>query len=119
VIALILRETLETPGKTCALITPDRRLARRVSLSLRRWGIDVDDSGGQPLTELPVGTWLMLTAEMAEEELAPVTLLSFLKHPFLAAGMPPEELRDKVYALDGLALRGPAPPKAFRGCATR
>src|SRR5690606_4142313 len=47
VIALILREALETEGKTAALITPDRRLARRVSLSMRRWGIEVDDSGGQ------------------------------------------------------------------------
>ncbi|MFH1157991.1 MAG: double-strand break repair protein AddB [Pseudomonadota bacterium] len=110
VIALSMRETLETPGKTCALITPDRRLARRVSLSLRRWGIAVDDSGGQPLTELPVGAWLMLTAEMAEEDLAPVTLLSFLKHPFLA-----EDLRCGVSALDELALRGPRPSGGFQG----
>ena len=115
VIAISMRETLETPEKTCALITPDRRLARRVSLSLRRWGINVDDSGGQPLTELPVGTWLMLTAEMAEEALAPVTLLSFLKHPFLAAGMPPKELCDMVYSLDRLALRGPRPSRGFQG----
>ncbi len=115
VIAFAMRETLETPGKTCALITPDRRLARRVSLSLRRWGIAIDDSGGQPLTELAVGTWLMLTAEMAEEALAPVTLLSFLKHPFLAAGMPPQELRGMVYALDQLALRGPRPSRGFQG----
>jgi len=115
VIALAMREALETPQKTCALITPDRRLARRVSLSLRRWGISVDDSGGQPLTELPIGAWLMLTAEMAEEALAPVTLLSFLKHPILAAGMPPQELRDMVYLLDELALRGPRPAKGFYG----
>jgi ATP-dependent helicase/nuclease subunit B len=40
VIALILRETLENPTKTAALVTPDRRLARRVSLSLRRWHRD-------------------------------------------------------------------------------
>ena len=31
-IALIMRETLEQPGKTIALITPDRRLARLVEL---------------------------------------------------------------------------------------
>ena len=30
-IALVLRETIETPGKTAALITPDRTLARRVA----------------------------------------------------------------------------------------
>lgn len=115
VIAFAMRETLETPGKTCALITPDRRLARRVSLSLKRWGIHIDDSGGQPLTELPVGTWLMLTAEMAEEALSPVTLLSFLKHPIMAARMPPAELRNIVYLLDQLVLRGPRPSSGFQG----
>jgi ATP-dependent helicase/nuclease subunit B len=115
VIALIMRETLEEPGKTAALITPDRRLARRVSLSLRRWGIDIDDSGGQPLTELPIGTWFMLTAEMAEEELAPVTLLSFLKHPVMAANMESKKLDDMVQLLDRLVLRGPRPSTGFAG----
>ena len=115
VIALILRETLETPGKTAALITPDRRLARRVTMSLRRWGIDIDDSGGQPLTELPVGAWLTLTAEMAEENLAPVSLLAVLKHPMMAAAMPADELRNRVYALDQLALRGPRHAGGFTG----
>ncbi len=115
VISFTMREALETPAKTCALITPDRRLARRVSLSLKRWGINVDDSGGQPLTELSVGTWLMLTAEMAEEALAPVTLLSFLKHPYMAAGLPPQEMREMVQALDQWALRGPRPSKGFQG----
>ncbi len=115
VITLMMREALETPGKTCALITPDRRLARRVSLSLRRWGINLDDSGGQPLTELSIGTWLMLTAEMAEEALAPVTLLSFLKHPYMSASLPLPELQEMVYALDQYVLRGPRPTKGLHG----
>lgn len=115
VIALLMREALETPEKTCALITPDRQLGRRVSLSLSRWGIKVDDSGGQPLTEMPVGTWILLTAEMAAEQLAPVTLLAFLKHPYLAAEMAPEVLRDRVYLLDKIALRGPRPATGFQG----
>lgn len=115
VIALILREALETPTKTAALITPDRRLARRVSLSLRRWGIEIDDSGGQPLTELPVGTWMMLTAEMAEQELAPVELLSFLKHPIMADALPSDELRGMVGMLDEKILRGPRPTAGFPG----
>lgn len=115
VVALIMRHALETPGKTAALITPDRRLARRVSLSLRRWGIMIDDSGGQPLTELPIGTWLMLAAEMAEEQLAPVTLLSFLKHPIMALNLPAADLREMVQQLDELVLRGPRPTAGFSG----
>ncbi len=117
-IALLMRETLETPGKTAALITPDRRLARRVALSLRRWGILIDDSGGQPLTELMIGTWLMLTAEAAAESFAPVTLLSFLKHPLMAAAMPPEELRGMTWLLDQVVLRGPRPAPGFAGLYT-
>ena len=45
-IAVLMREVLETPGKTAALVTPDRQLARHVRASLGRWGIDIDDSGG-------------------------------------------------------------------------
>ncbi|MBW7910651.1 MAG: double-strand break repair protein AddB [Alphaproteobacteria bacterium] len=115
VIALILREALQTPGKTAALITPDRRLARRVTLSMRRWGIDIDDSGGQPLTELPVGAWLMLCAEMAEQSLAPIALLSLLKHPVMAAGIPADDMRRMTYTLDQMALRGPRPSAGFAG----
>lgn len=115
VIALLMRGALETPGRTAALITPDRRLARRVALSLRRWGIRIDDSGGQPLTDLPAGAFLMLTAEAAEEKLSPVTLLALLKHHVLAAAMPAEELRNMVYLLDQAALRGPRPAPGLAG----
>ncbi|HUH83698.1 MAG TPA: double-strand break repair protein AddB, partial [Stellaceae bacterium] len=51
VIALLLRQALETPGKTAALVTPDRGLARRVAAELRRWSIDIDDSAGLPLDQ--------------------------------------------------------------------
>src|SRR5215471_14765713 len=43
-IAIGLREALETPHKTAALITPDRALARRVLAALERWTVAVDDS---------------------------------------------------------------------------
>ena len=35
VVSLVLREALETPGRTAALVTPDRNLARRVAA--RKW----------------------------------------------------------------------------------
>ena len=52
-IAAIMREVLETPEKTAALITPDRNLARRVAAELERWNIKVDDSAGRPLARQP------------------------------------------------------------------
>jgi ATP-dependent helicase/nuclease subunit B len=52
-VAAILRGTAERPGDMAALVTPDRGLARRVAVELKRWGILVDDSGGRPLTRTP------------------------------------------------------------------
>ena len=85
-IALMMREALETTGKTAALITPDRQLARRVKSELARWDIEIDDSAGTPLAITPPATFLRLLAQAIAAELAPVPLLALLKHPLMAAG---------------------------------
>jgi ATP-dependent helicase/nuclease subunit B len=41
-IAAAMREALEEPKKTIALVTPDRALARRVKAALARWDVAVD-----------------------------------------------------------------------------
>jgi len=86
VIALMLRQTLETPEATAALVTPDRDLARRVAAELRRWGIEIDDSAGLPLNRTPPGIFLRLALDAVAQELAPVPLLALLKHPLAACG---------------------------------
>ena len=68
-IAIALREALEEPGRTAALVTPDRALARRVSAHLKRWDIEADDSAGRPLSETPPGTLLLALAAAAAEQL--------------------------------------------------
>ncbi len=117
-IALALREVLETPGRTAALITPDRDLGRRVAAELRRWGLEIDDSGGVPLAHTPPGTFLTLTAAMAAEDLAPVALLAALKHPLAAGGMAPIRFRARVRELEWRVLRGPRPAPGFAGLRT-
>jgi ATP-dependent helicase/nuclease subunit B len=114
-VALALREALETPGRTAALVTPDRMLATRVSALLGRWGIEADDSAGRPLSQLPAGTLLLSIAGAAAENLAPVPLLGLLKHP-LVGGEEQERLAwlDDVRALD-LGLRGPRPAAGIAG----
>ena len=114
-IALAIREALETPERTAALVTSDRTLARRVSSLLARWGIAADDSAGKPLTEAPSGTLLLGIASAIAEELAPVPLLALLKHP-LVGGEGAERVRwlDDVRLLD-LALRGPRPAARLGG----
>jgi len=115
VIALEFRETLETPGRRAALVTADRGLARRVAIQLERYGVEVDDSAGQPLMLTPPGAFLRLTASLAIEEVAPVPLLSLLKHPLSAGGLAPERFRRLARALEQGCLRGPRPAEGFPG----
>ena len=114
-IALALREALEIPGKTAALVTPDRQLAGRVSALLSRWGIEADDSAGKPLATTASGTLLLCIASAAAEELAPVPVLALLKHP-LVGGEGDERLEwlEIIRKLD-LGLRGPRPPAGIPG----
>jgi len=113
-IALALREALETPGRTAALVTPDRALARRVSAHLRRWGVEADDSAGRPLAQTPPGTLLLAAAAAAAERFAPVPLLALLKHPLVMAGPGRLDWLDGVRRLD-LVLRGPRPAAGLVG----
>lgn len=114
-IALIMRQTLETPGKTAALVTADRRLARHVTAQMKRWDITLDDSAGQPLAKQPTGSFMRLVAHMLAEKAAPIPLLSVLKHSHCAAQMEPAALRRTVAALERSALRGARPAPGFDG----
>jgi ATP-dependent helicase/nuclease subunit B len=107
--ALLLRETLETPGKTAALITPDDALARRVSARLTRWAISADSSAGQPLAAAPTAVLAGLLARAAAEPLDPVLLLAILKHPFTRLGRDPSVLAPARTAFERYGLRGPRP----------
>jgi ATP-dependent helicase/nuclease subunit B len=106
VIALLLREAAETPGKTASLVTPDRNLARRVSALMLKWGVAIDDSGGAPLPRTRQGAFLDLIAEVAQTG-APTALLSLIKHPLAGLGLPRPELRRRSRVLELLAVRQP------------
>ncbi len=107
-IALALRGTLEQPGRTAALVTPDRALARRVAAHLKRWDIGIDDTAGRPLSILPPGTLILALVEAAAQRFAPLALLALLKHPLVRSGEGRLEWLDGVRALDR-AMRGPRP----------
>jgi ATP-dependent helicase/nuclease subunit B len=113
-IALALRETLETPERTAALVTPDRGLARRVAAELRRWDIDIDDSAGVPLAETPPAALARLLVAMMAEGFAPVATLSVLQHPFVALGTTRDACRQRARLLDAGVLRGPKPASGLK-----
>ena len=106
-VALMLRETLETPGRTAALVTPDLTLARRVCAALARWGVIPDSSAGEALSGTRCGTLAGLLARAAVDPLDPVTLLAIVKHPNTRLGVEPETLAAQAEALERYGLRGP------------
>jgi ATP-dependent helicase/nuclease subunit B len=113
--AIALRETLETPGLTAALVTPDRALATRVAAELARWGILVEDSAGTPLSDAPAGRLARLAAEAAALDFHPTRVLALLAHPDLRLGWPRPVLERAAMALDIGVLRGPAPAPGLSG----
>ncbi|MFN3610372.1 MAG: double-strand break repair protein AddB, partial [Hyphomonas sp.] len=98
--ALLMRETLERPGETAALVTPDAGLARRVSALLGRWGIHVPPSAPVPLGRTQAGSLIGLCARWAADPGEPAVLAAVLKHPFVRRHM-------DAGKLDLYFLRGP------------
>lgn len=105
VIALIMRETLETPGRTAALVSPDRTLARRVANRLEHWGIRIDDSAGRPFRKTVPGAFLDLVIEAALRDFEPAALMALLKHPLARLGLPASDIRRAARALELIAFR--------------
>ena len=116
-IAVALRETVESEGKTAALVTPDRGLARRVLAALARWNVAADDSGGDVLSDTPAGRFARLAAEAALGNLEPVTLLALLKHPLLRLGAAEGRHAHAMATLELAVLRGPRPKSGTAGLA--
>ncbi|QPC42558.1 double-strand break repair protein AddB [Kaustia mangrovi] len=116
-IALVMRRTLETPGRTAALVTPDRRLARRVAAELERWDVAVDDTAGTPLAQTPQGAFMLHVLDAWTSDFAPVALLALVKHPLAAFGLERAELRRRARGLEIALLRGLRPPAGLDGLA--
>ncbi len=106
-VALILREAAETPGKTAALVSPDRFLARRVAIRLEAWGIKVDDSAGRPLGKTPPGAFLDLVINAAATRFAPAETVALLKHPLARLGLDPFAARRAARAIEIATFRAP------------
>jgi ATP-dependent helicase/nuclease subunit B len=106
-VALILREVAETPGRTAALVSPDRQLARRVSVRLETWNLRVDDSAGQPFAKSSLGAFLDLVVEAAAARFEPIALMALLKHALCRLGFAPGEIARTARALEIAAFRAP------------
>lgn len=106
-VALILREAVETPGRTAALVSPDRLLARRVAIRLEAWGIRVDDSAGRPFAKTVPGTFLALVNAAVVNDFAPADTMALLKHPLCRVKLKAFDVRRFGRALEIAAFRTP------------
>ncbi|WP_455482000.1 double-strand break repair protein AddB [Bartonella sp. B35(2025)] len=105
-IAVALRNAIEEPQKTTALITNDRNLARRVVAELHRFGIEANDSGEIPLAQTLPATLLRLLLENIFHPGDPIALLSLLKHPLTMLEQNRHRLREMAENFELLVLRG-------------
>ncbi len=106
-LAIAMRRALETPGATAALVTPDRELARRVRAELLRWGVDVDDSGGEPLSASPQGVLARLAIACAASGMTAESLAALFAHPSVRLGFPRADLARRAALLEIGILRSP------------
>jgi ATP-dependent helicase/nuclease subunit B len=116
-IALILRQVAETPGRTAALVSPDRLLARRVAARLAAWDLHVEDSAGQSLAKTLAGAFLDLVIEAAATGFEPLALMALLKHPLCRLGLSADQLRQGRRTLELAAFRTPYFGKGMEGVA--
>lgn len=102
-IALLVREALEKPDGSAAIVTPDAALARRIESKLARWGIEPNVSHGLPLRETDAGRLMALLCELARDPGEPVALAALLKHPRVGLARDAAALT----VLEHKGLRGP------------
>ena len=118
VIALKMREVIETPNKTAMLVTPDRDLARRVATKMRRWNITVDDSAGAPFANTRCGNFLRLVAVWLDDVSHPANLAALIDHPLFGGGLSSSD-RVKAHGKIDRALRGLRPARGIDGLKRR
>lgn len=104
-IGIIIREALEKPDQSVALITPDRNLAKRVQTICRRWDINVDDSAGYALYQTSLGQFFNILLQINAQNFPPVLLAALLKHSYFRLS----ENSNALAQLEIAALRGLKP----------
>jgi len=111
-ISLILRETLEDPTKTAALVTPDQTLARRVCARLDRWDVQVDMSQGEPLAETSLGVFLDAVLSVSQKPEGPVEKAILFRHALTGLGQNPADILAAWQIIEKTAYRVEARPGA-------
>jgi len=95
-----LREWLHSGKKRIAVVTEDRRLARRLRALLERESITLKDHSGWALSTTRAAATMERWLEAVEEEFDQQPLLDTLKSPFVFSGQPRETLNKTIYRFE-------------------
>ena len=109
VISLLMRQALEVPEKTTILVTADRQLARMVRSELARYGVGIDDSAGDPLSQSAIGAFLTLLARLITGQDILFDLVALAGHPFSCGQTSRVHFRQQIDEIQKRYLRGPLP----------
>jgi ATP-dependent helicase/nuclease subunit B len=85
-IALAARATLAA-GKTVGIIARDQTLARRISVELKRYGVNVDDAAGTPLYQSAAGRLARQILAVAASNFAAVDTVALLRNAAVSLGL--------------------------------
>jgi len=99
-IDLQVRQWLIDDKQPIAIVSEDRRLARRVRALLERAGIALEDSGGWALSTTSAAAALERWLETVEEDFAHQPLLDILKSPFIFPDKDRDQHASNVYRLE-------------------
>lgn len=99
-IELQVRRWLLAGHRSIAIVSDDRRLARRVRALLDRANVQLEDAGGWALSTTSAAAVLERWLETVEEDFAHQPLLDVLKSPFLLPTADREAHANTVYRLE-------------------
>ena len=114
VVALAVRDALAN-GKSVGIISPDRNFARRISVQLKRFDIDVDDSAGTPLFHSPAGRLLRLILRVVLSDFSAVDFMALLGNARMVFQMGREQLAPMARQIEMGLLRGQHPKPGLDG----
>ena len=117
--AVVVERLQRTPTASIAVATNDQRLARRIAAQLRDAGLDLDDSGGVPLSSTPPGRLLWLLMRCVITGPAHEPLLELLTHPLTTFGHDRGRLSRRVLSFEKNLLRGETAPGNLAGYRAR
>jgi len=106
-VELQVRRWLLDGCETIAVVTENRRLARRVRALLERAGVALQDAAGWALSTTSAAATLERWLQCVEEDFPYQAMLDLLKSPFVFAGAERAARLNDVYRLEqGIVLQG-------------